>query len=267
MDTVLAPPSRPWIDRAWPLPALLTWAGCWALAALVAPAAGAPAALAAGTLLGGALALRSARRARRMALAAGFPLSALALTPGLPGLWWLLPLALLLLLYPRRAWSDAPLFPTPPGALDALAARLTLPPGASVLDAGCGRGDGLRALRSAWPQARVEGVEWSAPLAAWAAWRCRFARVRRGDMWAAPWGGQALVSLFQRPESMPRAWDKACREMAPGSWLVSLEFGLPARAPDLAFTAPSGRPVLAWRIPAQSPAAGADNPREPARPT
>jgi hypothetical protein len=48
-------------------------------------------------------------------IAAGFPLS-LALTgaAGLPAWAWLVPLALLLLVYPLNAWRDAPLFPTPP---------------------------------------------------------------------------------------------------------------------------------------------------------
>ena len=33
-----------------------------------------------------------------------------------------------------------------------------------------------------------------------------------------------MVYLFQRPESMQRAWDKARRDMRPGTWMVSLEF-------------------------------------------
>jgi trans-aconitate methyltransferase len=120
-----------------------------------------------------------------------------------------------------------------------------------VLDAGCGVGDGLLALRSAWPKASVEGVEWSWPLVMVARLRCRFARVRRGDMWARPWSGLALVYLFQRPESMERAWVKANSEMVPGSWLVSLEFGLAGRVPDLVLPLAGRRSVLAWRVGAQ----------------
>jgi hypothetical protein len=33
-----------------------------------------------------------------------------------------------------------------------------------------------------------------------------------------------MVYLFQRPESMGRAMDKAGRELKPGAWLTSLEF-------------------------------------------
>jgi hypothetical protein len=42
-------------------------------------------------------------------------------------------------------------------------------------------------------------------------------RVRRGDMWAMSWQGCQVVYLFQRPESMARAWDKACADLAPGA--------------------------------------------------
>lgn len=106
-------------------------------------------------------------------------------------------------------------------------------PGARLLDAGCGLGHGLAALRRAYPQARLEGIELSAPLA-WAArqWR-RDARVRQGDLWAQDWSPYALVYLFQRPETMVRAWAKAEAELAPGAWLASLDFevpGVPAAA-------------------------------------
>jgi hypothetical protein len=80
------------------------------------------------------------------------------------------------------------------------------------------------ALRAAYPQARITGVEWSWLWRLLAALRCRFAEVRQGDMWADDWGDCDLVYLFQRPESMPRALAKARTEMRAGTWLVSLEF-------------------------------------------
>ncbi|MGM9526190.1 MAG: hypothetical protein ACI3U1_07975, partial [Peptococcaceae bacterium] len=56
-----------------------------------------------------------------------------------------------------------------------LMAGASLPAGASVLDAGCGVGDGLKALRRAWPQTRIHGVEWSWPLRWLCALRCPWA--------------------------------------------------------------------------------------------
>ena len=51
--------------------------------------------------------------------------------------------------------------------------------------AGCGMGDGLRALRQAYPSTRLMGIEWSWMWWAVCALRCPWAQVRRGDMWAA----------------------------------------------------------------------------------
>jgi hypothetical protein len=68
-------------------------------------------------------------------------------------------------------------------------------------------------------------------------------------MWARPWQGVALVYLFQRPESMARAWDKARAELAPGSWLVSLAFEVQGQPPTLSLPLDGGRVLHAWRIP------------------
>ena len=211
----------------WPLLALLSWAGCWGLFLALGPRAGAPVALAAALLLGLALALVHAQRWRRLMVAGGFPLSLLAAGASMPGWAWGLALAVLALAYPWRGWRDAPLFPTPHAALAGLPGQLPLPPGSRVLDAGCGLGDGLLALRRAYPKAQLEGIEYSRPLAWLARLRCPWARIRRGDMWAQDWRGFDLVYLFQRPESMAAAADKARRELRPQAWLVSLDFPLP----------------------------------------
>ena len=120
---------------------------------------------------------------------------------------------------------------------------------ARVLDAGCGLGDGLRALRRAYPQARVEGVEWSRALRLLCALRCPWARVQRGDMWGVDWGQYALVYLFQRPESMARAAAKASADMPPGAWLVSLEFPVPGVRPQAQLPLGGERVLWVYRLP------------------
>ncbi|MDE2401055.1 MAG: class I SAM-dependent methyltransferase [Burkholderiales bacterium] len=242
----------------WPLPALLTWALAWGLClALRLAAAPSWAVLAWPTALGALLALwprLAATPWRRVFVAGGFPLSVLALGQGsgLPAWAWLAPLALLLLAYPVNAWRDAPVFPTPKGALADLPQHAPLPETARILDAGCGLGDGLAELHRAYPQAQLQGIEWSWPWRLVCGLRCPWATVRRADMWAADWSGFDLVYLFQRPESMPRAIDKARREMKPGAWLVSLEFealdsrGVPLPA-QARFKLPNGRPVWVYR--------------------
>lgn len=236
---------------SWPLPALLAWTAAWllfgALQRWQLPTAWALL-LACG--LGTAASVLGHTWWRRGLIAAGFPLS-LALTgaAGLPAWAWLVPLLLLLLVYPLNAWRDAPLFPTPPNALDDLPDAAPLEPGARVLDAGCGLGDGLMALRQAYPLARLEGLEWSRLLRWLCARRCPWARVAQGDLWRAEWSGYQLVYLFQRPESMARAWAKACAEMAPGAWLVSLEFPVPGVQPHARQQPTGGRAVWVYCTP------------------
>lgn len=239
------------LRMAWPLPALLVWAAAWVVYTLAMQAGLGPvAALLLACALGVAGSLLAPNWWRRLIVAGGFPLSlaasgALTLAPA----YWLLPLALLLLIYPLNAWRDAPLFPTPRDGLRGLGERAPLPPGARVLEAGCGVGDGLIALRRVYPEADLHGLEWSWPLRWLCALRCPWARVRRGDIWRADWSGYQMVYLFQRPESMGKAVDKARAELAPGAWLVSLAFPAPGLRPDLSLLDDRQHPVWAYRVP------------------
>ena len=118
----------------WPLPALLTWALAWAVfVGLRAAGLGAVAAFVLALLVSGAPAWTGRTPWRRAFMLGGFPLSLLATgaAGALPGWIWLVPLALLLLLYPLNTWRDAPLFPTLVSALKGLAGKMHLPPGAS----------------------------------------------------------------------------------------------------------------------------------------
>jgi hypothetical protein len=239
----------------WPLPALLTWAAAWVLfVTLRLTGLSFVAAALAATLVGAVVAAQhrlGATSWRIALLVLGFPLSLLAtgVAAPLPAWAWLVPLALLLVLYPLRSWRDAPLFPTPRGALAGLGDLVPVPEGACIVDAGCGLGDGLIELRGAYPQAQVEGLEWSWPLRWACALRCSFARVRRADIWSADWSRYQLVYLFQRPESMARAAQKAARELGKGAWLVSLEFEIPACRPQAVHHCPDGRCVFAYQAP------------------
>lgn len=239
--------------RTWPLPALLTWLSAWAaFLTLGGLQDGGLRAFGGALGVSALLALWGSTPWRRAFMALGFPVSLLACgfgTATLPAWAWLLPLALLLALYPASTWRDAPLFPTPPQALQGLALAAPLAPGARVVDAGCGLGAGLRALHAAYPQAELHGLEWSWPLTLACALRCRFARVRRADIWAENWSGYDLVYLFQRPESMPRAMAKAQAELKPGAWLVSLEFEAPGSQPVAQLQNVTGKPVWLYRAP------------------
>jgi SAM-dependent methyltransferase len=236
----------------WPLPALLAWGSGWVCyVALVREGVWPWAAVALASGAAAAFCPLAATRWRRILIAAGFPASLLlgAVALLLPAWVWLLPFGLLLLVYPRHAWRDAPVFPTPAGALRGLARLAPLRPGAHVLDAGCGLGDGLAELHREYPAARLGGVEWSWLLTRVCAWRCRFAQVRRGDIWTTDWSEFDLVYLFQRPESMARAAEKAGREMKRGAWLASLEFEAATLVPERRLTLANGRHVWLYRMP------------------
>ena len=237
---------------AWPLPALVAWSAAWALF-LAARATGiGPAVAACGAVfLGAACALAESAPWRRCAIVIGFPLSfaALGFAGSLPAWSWLALLAALVLAYPRRAWRDAPLYPTPAGALHGAGMVVALPLKARILDAGCGLGAGLAELRRAWPQASLHGVEFSWPLALLCRLHRRDAHIARGDMWRTDWSSYDLVYLFQRPESMGRAVAKARQEMRPGSWLASLEFEAPGLRPQHRLIGVDGHPVWLYRLP------------------
>lgn len=240
----------------WPAPALLAWAGSWAvfwgLHALQAPPwAGLGVACAVG--LGFACFAPSSWR--RLCIAAGFPLSLAAsgLGAAFPAWIWLIPLGCLILLYPLQTWRDAPLFPTPPGVLDGLAAIAPLPKEARILDAGCGLGDGLKELRRIYPQAHLTGLEWSWPLRLICGLRCPFATVRRADIWREDWSGYDLVYLFQRPESMDPAARKAQAELRPGACLVSLEFESTSLTPVAVLQNRKDKPVWVYRVDGRVP--------------
>lgn len=235
----------------WPLPALAVWALAWALfwGLLTAQApVGLTLLLATGVGVAGSVWGRT--RWRRWIIALGFPLSlALSSLASWPGWVWLAALLVLTLVYPLRAWRDAPLFPTPISALKELPSCIDIASGALVLDAGCGLGDGLKALRRAFPQACLHGLELSWLLCALCALRCPWASVRQGDIWQADWSGYDLIYLFQRPESMARAAAKANAELRPGAWLVSLEFEASALQPDAVLHTAAGKPVWLYRQP------------------
>ena len=261
-------PALAGLMRFWPLPAFLTWALAWAVFAALRQLGAPPwLALLSGTLIGAISSLWGNTRWRRILLATGFPVSMalhlalhLAMQSRLPtavhdGLsfpaWaWLLPAALLLLLYPVRSWRDAPMFPTPRGALDGLNRSLKLPPGQpQILDAGCGLGDALRELRREYPKAQLTGLEWSWPLRFACAWRAPYAKVKRADIWAADWSEFDFVYLFQRPESLPRAVEKASRELRHGAWMGSLEFEAADWVPQAVHECRDGRRLWLYHVP------------------
>jgi hypothetical protein len=103
-----------------------------------------------------------------------------------------------------------------------------------------------------YPTQALFGLEWSWPLRFAAALRCPWAQVRQGDIWKANWALYDMVYVFQRPESMERAVNKANAEMREGTWLVSLDFEATSSRSAAHFVAPSGKMVWLYQVPIES---------------
>jgi len=239
----------------WPLPALLAWLSAWGAYQSLSGLETAPwVNFCLSSLMGGLWACFMQSVWRRWLIVAGFPLSWCLITAtqaqGPLMAWgWLVPMLLLVSLYPVRVWSGAPLFPTPEQALQGLSSAAPLPPGACIFDAGSGLGDGLKALSKEYPQARLMGCEWSLPLACLSRWRVPQAEIVKADIWQQDWSEFQMVYLFQRPESMARAGAKALKEMRPGAFLVSLEFEWLAAHCIARLEPVEGKPVWVYQAP------------------
>ncbi len=68
-------------------------------------------------------------------------------------------------------------------------------------------------------------------------------------MWAADGSVHDMVYLFQRPETMPRAVEKAAAELRAGAWLASLEFPAEDLKPTAVLRTVEGKPVWLYRAP------------------
>jgi SAM-dependent methyltransferase len=145
-----------------------------------------------------------------------------------PG-WFLVAFMLLLLVFWRTDASRVPLYLSNRKTAEALLGLLPPTP-CAVIDLGCGDGGLLARLARARPDCRFAGIE-HAPLP-WFNARLRCAGlpnvdVRRGDFWPVSLAGYDVVYAFLSPAPMPRLWEKARNEMAPGSLLVSNSFAVP----------------------------------------
>lgn len=235
----------------WPVSALLVWFGAWLIYMTLGSAGfSSPWPAVCAFAWGGMFSALGSTRARQLALAGGFPLSLVFTETTAVSFWaWLALLLIALLIYPIRSWRDAPLFPTPLNALRDMPKFAPLGDESRVLDVGCGLGDGLLALRNAYPRISLFGIEASWPLRAFASIRCPWARIWQGDFWEESWQGYSMVYLFQRPEIMGRAVEKAQSELLPGAWLISLEFEAVHLKPTAVVQVGLERPVWMYQYP------------------
>lgn len=150
----------------------------------------------------------------------------LAIDPG----WFLLAFGVMLLIYRGALTGQVPLYLSGAATVGALAGLLAHRPAAHFLDLGAGLGSTLLPLARRYPETRFTGIE-NAPLTWFAGWLRSRGRAgidwRWGDLWGIDLGQFDVVYAFLSPAPMPALWDKARREMKPGSLLISNSFPVP----------------------------------------
>ncbi|MES2152239.1 MAG: class I SAM-dependent methyltransferase [Pseudomonadota bacterium] len=178
-----------------------------------------------------------------------FPLtvySALALA--LPPWLFLVAFLLLLLVYWSTFRTQVPYYPSGARVWRAVEQQLAPDRALRVIDIGSGLGGFALYLARRLPLARIEGIE-LAPLP-WlvASLRARFsasrARFVLGDYERLDFAHYDAVFAYLSPAAMSALWRKAAREMRPGSILLSYEFGIAERAPNLDIVLTQGGPRL-----------------------
>lgn len=173
-----------------------------------------------------------------------FPLAVyLALLSGnLPAWPFAIAFMLLYLLFSNTARERVPLYLTNRKTAEALLSLMQESGARRFMDLGSGLGGVVRAIDG---EGRVAvGVE-TAPLA----WLVsvvlsklnKRGRILRQDLWSTDISKEDVVYAFLSPEPMPMLFEKATREMKPGSLLVSNSFSVPGRAADEVWELSDGR--------------------------
>jgi SAM-dependent methyltransferase len=151
---------------------------------------------------------------------------------------WIYPLVVisLLLVFGGGLRTRVPLYNSNRAAWKALLELLPQEEGFRMADLGAGLGGPLAFLARQRPGANFLGIE-ASPLVWLIAW-LRTLPVRSncqmqfGNFWHAPLGEFSVVYAFLSPAPMADLWAKACREMKPGSILISHTFRIPETPPE-----------------------------------
>ncbi|MDA1091472.1 MAG: class I SAM-dependent methyltransferase [Proteobacteria bacterium] len=152
---------------------------------------------------------------------------------------WVFPAAFVALLgvFWNSMRGGVPLYLSNLSTKTALARLLPEKGGFRFADLGCGLGGPVLTLSRVRPEGRFTGFE-TAPLLFAIAWlRQRFrgqgnGEIRRTDFWSVDLSDFDFVYCFLSPVPMPALYEKARREMRPGSLLISNSFEVPGHPAD-----------------------------------
>ena len=169
--------------------------------------------------------------------------------------WVFLAAFVFLLLFYWNSVAGVPLYLTNRETRATLAGLLPATPGFRFIDLGSGFGGPLIDLAGRRPDGRFEGIE--SALMLYALTRARLlaqrrpnARVRYGDFRKIDLAPYDVVYCFLSPVPMPALYDKAKRQMRPGTLLISNTFAVPDHPADETREVPDLRrtTLRVWRM-------------------
>lgn len=167
--------------------------------------------------------------------AALWPAAVLAMTYGLPNDALFVVVVLGLLLYLPTFWTKVPYYPTSEKTYEEILKILPKDRAFKFIDLGAGISSLLSYLSTRLPLGSFYGYEIS-PLA-WLISKARFifpgqgkAAIKYQNFWAINLADFDVVYAFLAPPPMARLWEKAKKEMKPGSIFITNSFEVPAPA-------------------------------------
>lgn len=181
------------------------------------------------------------------------PLLVLSTDSGAPPTIFLVLFVLLFLANGAAWWQQVPLFPSSARAADVVRGLLPGKTGFRFVDLGCGGGNLLRDLARSRPDGLFTGIEMAPLPYLLSRWRCARAgavAVQWGDFWRTDLSPYDVVYAYLSPVPMSRLWEKARREMRPGSVLISNGFLIPGIPPERTFVLGDGvrSTLYVWRL-------------------
>ncbi len=182
------------------------------------------------------------------------PAMVLLQTLNIPSGYFLAAFLLMLVVYWSTFRTQVPLYLSSQKVWQALETTLPATPFRFV-DLGSGLGGVLTHLARTHPHGQFHGVE-SAPLPfLWSWLRIKLGRYRNcsvawGSLWQSPLAEYEVVFAYLSPVPMPDLWQKARREMRPGTLFISNTFSVPGQSPHkiLAVDDLHHSELYVWRI-------------------
>ena len=183
-----------------------------------------------------------------------FPLAAwMMLQWHIPNAVYLVGFMISLSLFWTTFRTQVPFFPSRPVVWQQVARIIPQDSPVRLIDIGSGLGDMSMYMAKTRPDSQIEGIE-IAPLP-WmisfirAKFRRSSARFTLGNYQALDFANYDVIFAYLSPAAMRMLWDKASKEMRPGSLLISLEFEIPNVLESIRILGNKNTPdIYVWKI-------------------